>query len=349
MENNLNIEPTKSKSLSLLKDFEFNKVNEDVVEELKYFQFKNKAKYLLFWGGLIACTLYTHNYATSNLSSVYQQALIKDGTSPFIALFSTNWDKKVIDVKKDFDESVDLISALNQELKRIDVINNEYSLNNYLKTLNDEEIINVIKSSKDYKAFIDLENKLKIANSKESIILNNNSYTIEAILDRLSSLDEQTFNEAIEEPLTEINNLKIVDVSKSELKEILRTISKNHAYYDLQKSYYKDLQSMLKASLEYIKKDTFSFSYTMSLRETNAISLSDTKEILTSKFNKWLEVKNKDVLKQKEKVDELKKDIEDIEANQKARKIFINKLSTVNVENYIKNKEEIENLYDAIK
>ena len=28
----------------------------------------------------------------------------------------------------------------------IDVINNEYSLNNYLKTLNDEEIINVIKS-----------------------------------------------------------------------------------------------------------------------------------------------------------------------------------------------------------
>jgi hypothetical protein len=341
-------EPTKSKSLSLLKDFEFNKVNEDVVEELKYFQFKNKSKYLLFWGGLIACTLYTHNYATSNLSSVYQQALIKDGTSPFIALFSTNWDKKVIEVKKDFDKTVDLISALNQELKKIDVINNEYSLNTYLKTLTDDDIINVIKTSKDFKAFIDLENKLKIANSKESIVLNNNSYTIEAILDRLSSLDEQTFNEAVEEPLVEINNLKIVDVSKSELKEILRTISKNHNYYDLQKSYYQDLQSMLKASLEYIKKDTFSFSYVMSLRETNNISLADTKEILASKFNKWLEVKNKDVLKQKEKVDKLKKEIEDIEANQKARKIFITKLSTVNVENYIKNKEEIENLYDAI-
>ena len=330
------------------KDFEFNKVNEDVVEELKYFQFKNKSKYLLFWGGLIACTLYTHNYATSNLSSVYQQALIKDGTSPFIALFSTNWDKKVIEVKKDFDKTVDLISALNQELKKIDVINNEYSLNTYLKTLTDDDIINVIKTSKDFKAFIDLENKLKIANSKESIVLNNNSYTIEAILDRLSSLDEQTFNEAVEEPLVEINNLKIVDVSKSELKEILRTISKNHNYYDLQKSYYQDLQSMLKASLEYIKKDTFSFSYVMSLRETNNISLADTKEILASKFNKWLEVKNKDVLKQKEKVDKLKKEIEDIEANQKARKIFITKLSTVNVENYIKNKEEIENLYDAI-
>lgn len=348
MENNLNIEPTKSKSLSLLKDFEFNKINEDVNEELKYLQFKNKAKYMFFWGSLITATLMSHNYVTSNLDSKYQKALIKNGTSPVVALFSTNWDKKLDGVKKDFDVANKEIAKINEELKNIESLNSEYSLIKYISSIPENELIDIIKGSKDYKDIKSFVQKVALVNSSAKIVLNNNEYLVSDILQRLSTLDDSNINEAIKEPLEAIHSLKIIDIKNEDLKDMLIQLSRNNNYYKYEKSLYKDESSILKASANLVKQDKYSMTLTMSLNDNEVLNLADTKNILDKKFNEYLEKKNKDVLKQKEKITKLKKELEDLGNQQKIRQQFIKKINSVTVDNYLENKKEIENLFSEI-
>ncbi len=123
--------------MSILKDFEFNKVNKDVEEEIKYLQLPNKIKYFAFWGSVIVATALSYNYVKSNLTSVSQKASLNSGNAPIIAFFETNWEKIAKEIKADYEKDEPILNEKIQLLRQIDNSNssNQITLSSYINTL----------------------------------------------------------------------------------------------------------------------------------------------------------------------------------------------------------------------
>lgn len=239
--------------MSLLKNFEFNKVNKEVEEEIKYLQLPNKIKYFTFWGSIIVATALSYNFVASNLVSVSQQASLKKGDAPIVAFFETNWEKVAKEIKAEYDADEKIFNEKNQILRQINgestSLNN--SLNLFVSKLNEDDITNIIKKSDDYKKMVLIENKIKLLSSKDEIVLNENSYKIVDIINKLAVASNEAEKEAsINVAVPKIVELKVVDLNEADTKALILEILNEKNPNDLNNLRLKTADEMLKVAVK---------------------------------------------------------------------------------------------------
>ncbi len=205
---------------------------------------------------------------------------------------------------------------------------------------------------------VNLENKIKLLSSKDEIILNENSYKIVDILNKLATLDEATKLEAIEEPVAKIVDLKIVDLNKDETKTLILEILNDKDLKSVLNFKYKTVDEMLKASVSQIKRGYFElplsgFSGGISLGRSSNNELKISFDSTKAELEKTMQMKNDEIAKKIEdsrsKIDLIKKEIDDLKALQMKRIGFINKVEGLSVDNYYSNKEDLKNLLNELE
>ena len=148
-----------------------------------------------------------------------------------------------------------------------------------------------------------------------------------------------------------IVDLKIVDLNEADTKALILEILNEKVPNDLSNLRFKTADEMLKVGISQIKRGFFEISLNSGISLNGGgvkLSLDSTK----SELQKRYEVKNSESIKKledsKNKVDAIKKEIEDLKTLQMKRISFMNKVDGLSIDNYFENKEDLKNLLNEL-
>lgn len=324
----------------VFKDLEVNRVSPDVAEDLRHFQFGNKVKYSIFWGSLALASVISYNQVISNLDSVGAKALLKNGTSPLIAVFETDYTKLSKDVIKKYEEDSQNLYKKELEFKKINGNVALDDLPTFTKKMDDSKIKNIVANSSDIHEFMKYLLYSEIIKSNESITINDNEYKIIEIINKLASLDDETKAKAVEEPVKKIVEKNILRANEDEIKSALLFLSKNQV--NVRNLAFKDKDDLINKIVEEVKKGYFELpiSYMSSLR----LPLIDVKKEIEKEYQIFLDSENAKNIEAKKGVDTLKSEIEALKKSQESRNKFLIEFKNVNEKNYLDKRDNLKEL-----
>lgn len=347
MTKNLKNNLKKSENIfSLFKDIEARKVSTDIEEDIKYLLLGKKVRYAFFWAGLACLCIYSYDSVIKNLSSSMEKsALIQSGTSPFFALFETDFKSKNVEILKAFDldkqvlnEKINLLRNVNGETTKID-------FKSFLATISKSDLDSLIKSNFDFKEIYKYKIYLDLVSSNESILLNGNEYKILEVIEKLSTLDEQTKQDALQIPLKEIHSKDAFSkLEKDELKKYILALSlEKHPRVFLNLSF-NDETTLLKKLKDDILNGIFDFQISYAGADTKSYKLENIKLALENMFKKYEDNKVFELEKAKRNKVDLEKAINEIKIIQEKRVAFMDAYSKTNVSNYLEQREILKNI-----